>query len=72
MTIDGLEEDTLVKITSASGQLIRELGRAEGGTIQWDIMDMNHRRVPSGIYYILTSPASGSGPSGVTKIMVMS
>ena len=72
VTIDGLEEDTLVKITSASGQLIRELGRAEGGTIQWDIMDMNHRRVPSGIYYILTSPASGSGPSGVTKIMVMS
>ncbi len=71
VTIDGLPDNSLVKIVDASGNLVRELGRAESGSIQWDIMNMNYRRVNTGVYYILSSPASGSGSSNVAKILVM-
>ena len=71
VTIDGLPDNSLVKIVDASGNLVRELGQAESGSIQWDIMSYNNRRVNTGVYYVLSSPVSGSGDSNVAKILVM-
>lgn len=71
VTIDGLPDNSYVKIVDASGNLVRELGRAETGSIQWDINNMHYRRVNTGVYYILSSPASGSGESNVAKILIM-
>lgn len=71
VTIDGLPDNSLVKIVDAQGNLVRELGRAEAGSIQWDVNNLYNRRVKTGVYYILSSPASGSGDSNVAKILIM-
>ncbi|MDE6811312.1 MAG: hypothetical protein K2J15_03070, partial [Muribaculaceae bacterium] len=71
VTIDGLPEDTYVKIVDAAGNVVRELGRAEGGSIQWDVLNLNNNRVHTGVYYVLSSPIGGSGESNVAKILVM-
>lgn len=72
VTIDGLEEDCIVKITDSAGNLIRELGPASSGRVQWDVCGMDLNRVPSGVYFVLVS----SGPNGgsyseATKILVI-
>lgn len=72
VTIDGLEDDSFVKIADSSGNIVRELGPASGGKIQWDVCGMDLNRVPSGVYFVLAS----SGPGGdsfseATKILVI-
>ncbi len=72
VTIDGLEDDCLVKIADSAGNIVRELGPASGGKVQWDVCGIDLNRVPSGVYFVLAS----SGPGGssyieVTKILVI-
>ena len=59
VTIDGLQEGAIVKITDAAGNLVKELGYASGGTLEWDVTNMNHKALPAGVYHIFAS----SGPS---------
>ncbi len=72
VTIENLDDNALVKITDGSGNLIKELGFAEGGTAQWDVTNFNNKRVKSGVYYVLAS----GGPdqqdfTRVAKILVV-
>lgn len=72
VTIDGLEDDCIVKITDSAGNLVRELGPASGGKVQWDASNARLDRVASGVYFVLAS----SGPDGgsyseVAKVLVM-
>lgn len=72
VTIDGLADNAIVKIADSQGHLVRELGFAANGLVRWDVADMNHRRVGSGVYFVLAS----TGPddeklSKVTKILVV-
>lgn len=72
VTIDSLSDNALVKICDAAGGLVKELGVAAGGEIKWDITNMYHQRVNSGVYYVLASDtAEGSGWSDVAKILVV-
>ena len=72
VTIDGLEEDCIVKIADSSGNIVRELGPASAGTVQWDVCGMDLYRVPSGVYFVLASSGPGGGSySEVTKILVI-
>lgn len=72
VTIDGLEDDCLVKITDAAGNVVRELGPASGGKVQWDAAEANLNRVASGVYFVLASSGPGGGSySEVAKILVM-
>ncbi len=72
VTIDGLEEDCIVKITDSAGNLVRELGPASAGRVQWDVCGMDLYRVPSGVYFVLASSGPGGGSySEVTKILVV-
>lgn len=72
ITIDGLPDNSLVKIVDVKGNLVRELGRASGGSIQWDANNLHYKRVQTGVYYILASPGSSEGgETRVGKIMVM-
>lgn len=71
VTIDGLPDNSLVKIVDSQGSLVRELGIAEAGSIQWDVNNLHHSRVPTGVYYVLSSSASGGKESSVAKILVM-
>lgn len=72
VNIEGLEEGALVKITDSAGNLIKELGFADDGTIRWDVTNYNNKRVRSGVYYVLASGVSeGSGFSAAGKILVV-
>ena len=72
VTIDGLEEDCIVKIADSAGNIVRELGPASAGKVQWDVCGMDLYRVPSGVYFVLASSGPGGGSyTEVTKILVI-
>lgn len=72
VTIDGLEDDCIVKIADSAGNIIRELGPAVAGKVQWDVCGMDLNRVPSGVYFVLASSGPGGGSySEATKILVI-
>ncbi len=72
VTIDGLEEDCIVKIADSAGNIVRELGPASGGKVQWDVCGMDLNRVPSGVYFVLTNSGRGGGSyHEATKILVI-
>lgn len=71
VTIKGLMDGSLVKILDASGGLVRELGRSEGGMMLWDLTNMGGHRVPTGVYYVATSTSGDSSEANVAKILVM-
>lgn len=73
ITIDGLMNDSLVKITDAQGNVIYT-GESIGGMMAWDGTNFNGRRVPSGVYYVMASQDGQSdGPKGkvACKILVL-
>lgn len=72
VTIDGMPDGSLVKIADSSGALVRDLGIAEGGSIQWDMAGHDGQRVKTGVYRILVSggPDSQTG-SAVGKVLIM-
>ncbi|MDE6380460.1 MAG: RdgB/HAM1 family non-canonical purine NTP pyrophosphatase, partial [Muribaculaceae bacterium] len=59
VVIDGLEEDCIVKIADSAGNIVRELGPATAGRVQWDVCGMDLNRVPSGVYFVLASSGPG-------------
>ncbi|MCM1152144.1 MAG: T9SS type A sorting domain-containing protein [Muribaculum sp.] len=72
VTIDNLPENCLVKIVDSQGGLVRELGIAENGSIQWDVMGLDFKRVRTGIYFILASGSANSDTgTAVGKVLVM-
>lgn len=71
VTIKGLMDGSLVKIMDASGGLVRELGRSEGGMMLWDLSNSSGRRVPTGVYYVVSSSTGDTSEAAVTKILVM-
>ena len=72
ITIVGLMENSLVKITDAAGNVVRSI-QSVGGTAIWDGCNSNGRRVKTGVYFVLTSQSDGSNSSGkvATKILVV-
>lgn len=72
VTIDGLEEDCIVKICDSAGNIVREIGPARGGKVQWDVCGFDLSRVESGVYFVLASSGAGEGNySEVSKILVL-
>ncbi len=72
LTIQGLMDGSLVKVLDASGGLVKELGRSEGGMMLWDLTNSTGVRVPTGVYYIAASTSStDSSDAKVTKVLVM-
>ena len=72
VTIDGLEDNCIVKIADSAGNIVRELGPASAGKVQWDVCGMDLNRVPSGVYFVLASSGPGDGSyREATKILVI-
>lgn len=72
VTIEGLMENSLVKIVDASGALVKELGRSNGGMISWDVTNLEGKRVKTGVYYVLASQSEeGQKMANVSKILVV-
>ena len=71
ITIQGLMDNSLVKIADAQGNVVAQ-GMSEGGMYVWDGCNAAGERVRSGVYMVLASQSSGESSSGaVTKIVVI-
>ncbi len=71
VTIKGLIDGSLVKITDALGHLVYE-GRSEGGSLQWDCCTASGHRVASGVYNVIASYYSGSDSQTASiKILIV-
>jgi ligand-binding sensor domain-containing protein len=66
LTVSGLQENTIIKITDTAGRLIYET-KSNGGTASWDLQ--NHRAATA-IYMILCVAEDGS-ESFVGKVAVL-
>lgn len=71
VNITGLMDNSLVKITDISGNVISQ-GRSEGGRYVWNACNSAGVRVKTGVYYVMVSQnATGSATAAVAKIMVV-
>lgn len=59
ITIDGLFENVVVKITDVAGRLMYET-KANGSRAVWNGQYATGGKVPSGIYYVMTSTDEGN------------
>lgn len=72
VTIDGLPDNALVKIVDTHGNLVKEFDLASGGEVKWDVTNLSHKRVKTGVYYILSSAGpSDNSFSNVGKVLVV-
>lgn len=72
VTIEGLMDNSLVKIVDASGGFVKDLGISNGGMISWDVTNAEGRRVKTGVYYVVASQSTeGESGAKVTKILVV-
>ncbi len=67
--IKGMRRYSKVKITTASGRLVRELD-SQGGEVGWDLHDSFGNRITPGIYLVMVADPEGKG-AGITKIAVI-
>lgn len=58
--IEGLLDETEVRILTASGTLVASLS-ARGGRVRWDGRDRTNRLVPSGMYLVAAVDQNGGG-----------
>lgn len=71
ITINGLMDNSLVKIADMQGNVLWE-GRSEGGMVVWDGCNRDGSRVRTGVYMVLASQGvDGSSEGAVTKIVVV-
>lgn len=69
ITFSGLSNDSYVRVTDVSGNLIFET-TSKGGTATWDGLDRGGRKVTSGIYLIQSARRNGLGGS-IAKLMFL-
>ncbi len=69
ITIRGLMENSLVKITDISGKIVYE-ANSTGGQLVWDGKNVYGEKVQSGVYQVFVNNTDGN-KSGSTKIMII-
>lgn len=71
ITVAGLMDNSLVKITDSMGNLVYS-GRSTGGMFVWNGLNSEGSRVNTGVYYVFASQNESDKSSGcVTKILVV-
>ena len=69
--IGGLEDNSLVWITDASGELVFK-DRTVGGSISWNCKNRTGQDVSGGVYFVLVSNENSDKPKSVaTKILIV-
>jgi hypothetical protein len=69
VTITGLMENSTVKITDISGNLVYE-AISTGGQVTWDLLNYKGNRVSTGVYLVFCSNRDGT-VSAVTKMLII-
>lgn len=70
LVIDGLAENSQVKISTVDGVLVRSFAKSNSRTVVWDGLDEFGRAVQSGVF-IVSAYSDATGSSGVIKAMVI-
>ncbi len=71
LTISGLMDNSLLKITDSGGNVVKQL-RSIGGMATWDCCNEGGDRVATGVYYVVASSSEdGSSNSIVAKFLVV-
>lgn len=72
ITIEGLMDNTLVKITDSEGNIVKELGSPYSGVARWDGTNIYGAKVNSGVYFVFTSRSGeNASETNVAKILVV-
>ena len=69
VTIEGLMDKTLIKITDIQGNLVYEM-RSEGGRAIWNLQNLNGQKVASGVYFVMCTTETASKKC-IKKIMII-
>ena len=70
MTIDGLADGAYFKIVDVIGNVMYQ-GHANGSRVTWDTRSLNGFKVPTGVYYILSSRPQLQGKQGVGSFTIV-
>ena len=71
VTIQGLMDNSLIKITDAMGNAVYTT-TSNGGMATWDATNQQGDRVPTGVYYIFASYSDGTTSKGaISKVLVI-
>jgi ligand-binding sensor domain-containing protein len=71
LTIDGLVENSIIKILSIDGHLMREIPTPGGRIGFWDGKDANGKEVASGVYLVVAYSENQKGKVGKGKVAVI-
>lgn len=67
--IEGLSEETTVKVVGIDGFVVNELV-TRGGRVSWNARDSYGKKVGTGVYYIIANSADG-GEKGIGKVVIV-
>ncbi len=67
--IEGLSEETEIKIIGVDGSVVQEL-ETRGGRVSWDGLDFLGNRLGTGVYFVVSLEKSGS-EKGVGKVVII-
>ncbi|MBX3165174.1 MAG: T9SS type A sorting domain-containing protein [Bacteroidetes bacterium] len=67
--VRGLVDNSIVKITDVSGNLVWET-KSQGGQIEWNVRTLSGARVTAGVYMVYASTTGGE-LRAVTKVLVI-
>ncbi len=70
LNIDGLVENSVIKIMSLNGEIMNEFDTPGGKIAKWNGADKNGNNVPSGVYMVVAYNKDGS-KVGVGKVVVI-
>lgn len=72
ITIEGLMDNSLVKIVDSDGNLVKELGVPYSGIARWDGTNLTGAKVNSGVYFVFMSRSGeNASEANVAKILVV-
>ena len=69
IVIDGLSSQTIIRILTVDGRLVRRLD-TRGGRVEWDVRDFKGDRVATGVYLVVAAD-SQNDQRGVGKVVVV-
>ena len=69
VTVTGLSENSIVRFTSVSGNLLH-IGKSYGGSYSWNLHDSQGNSVSSGIYYAIITDNAGNRSESISFTVV--
>ena len=69
VTVAGLTENSTVRFTSVTGNLLH-IGKSYGGSYSWNLHDSQGNSVSSGIYYVIITDNEGNNSESISFTVI--